>query len=59
MSEDERALRAFVRRDSHLAAMDALRSHMADVAFIRWKVKGADIPLTWVCAMRHADSRST
>jgi len=31
--EDERALRAFVGRDSHLNAMDALQSYMADVAF--------------------------
>lgn len=55
--EDERALMAFVGERPHVGTMDALRPHMGDVGFFRWKVRGTEVPLTWDDAMRHADSK--
>jgi len=45
--EDERALMAFVGKVPHLDAMTVLQSHMGESAFVRWSVRGAELPLRW------------
>ena len=48
--ENEDALQAFVATEPHAAAMRALALHMDATAFIRWRVAGSDLPLTWADA---------
>jgi len=54
--EDERAMMDFVRRSPHRDAMAVLQPHMAETAFVRWSVKGADLPLRWEDALRRMPS---
>ncbi len=54
--EDERALMAFVGKVPHLDAMTVLQSHLSETAFVRWSVKGAQLPLQWGDALRRMPS---
>ena len=49
--EDERALMEFVHARPHLETMPALSPHMAETKFVRWRVKGSDVPPSWDRAM--------
>ena len=52
--ESEDALRAFVQKEPHLRIMTALAPHMDKTNFVRWKVKGSDLPLRWDDALRRS-----
>ncbi len=45
--KDEAALRAFVQHPPHVRLMAALAPHMAETKFVRWTVKGSQLPLRW------------
>jgi quinol monooxygenase YgiN len=45
--KDEKALQRFVQDPPHVRIMKALRPHMAATKFVRWSVKGSDLPLQW------------
>src|SRR5207249_7228055 len=49
--EDERALMAFVGRDSHRMTMGILQPYMAETAFTRWMIRGSEVPPSWDDAM--------
>ena len=53
-SED--ALGTFVRSAPHLRIMSALAPHMGQTKFIRWTVKGSQLPLQWDDALRRSQS---
>jgi hypothetical protein len=44
---NEEALRAFVQHPPHLGIMTALAPHMGETKFVRWTVKGSQLPLQW------------
>jgi quinol monooxygenase YgiN len=48
----EEALRTFVVKAPHLQIMKSLRPHMAGPKFVRWQVKGSQLPLPWDEALR-------
>lgn len=50
--ENEGALRAFVQHPPHVSIMAALAPHMAKTKFVRWMVKGSQLPLKWDEALR-------
>ena len=50
--DDEQALMDFVRAEPHLGTMGALRPHMAETKFVRWRVKGPRVPPSWEDALR-------
>ena len=50
--EDAAALQAFVAGPPHVAIMEALAPYMGATRFIRWNVKGSELPLTWDDALR-------
>jgi hypothetical protein len=50
--ENEAALRAFVQHPPHVRLMTALTPHMAETKFLRWMVKGSQLPLRWDDALR-------
>ena len=54
--ESENALRTFVQNQPHLRVMTALAPHMDKTNFVRWKVKGSDLPLLWDDALRRGDN---
>ena len=45
--KDEAALRAFVQHPPHVRLMAALAPHMDETKFVRWTVKGSQLPLRW------------
>jgi len=45
--EDERAGVAFASKVPHFDAVTVLQSPMGKSAFVRWSVKGAELPLRW------------
>jgi quinol monooxygenase YgiN len=45
--KDEAALSAFVQHEPHLRLMAALAPHMDKSKFVRWTVKGSQLPLRW------------
>ena len=45
--KDEEALRAFVQNSPHLRLMAAFAPHMDETKFVRWTVKGSQLPLRW------------
>jgi len=57
--EDERALMAFVGRDSHRMTMGILQPYMAETAFTRRTIRGSEVPPSWDDAMHRADATST
>jgi hypothetical protein len=50
--QNEPALRAFVQHPPHVRIMSALAPHMDKTSFVRWTVKGSDLPLRWDDALR-------
>jgi hypothetical protein len=50
--EDASALQAFVAEPPHVAIMKALAPYMGVTRFVRWNVKGSELPLTWDDALR-------
>ena len=45
--ENESALRTFINYPPHVRIMTALTPHMGDTKFVRWTVKGSELPLSW------------
>jgi hypothetical protein len=45
--KDDGALRRFVQDPPHVRIMSSLRPHMTPTKFVRWTVKGAELPLKW------------
>lgn len=54
--ESDAALHAFVHNPPHQRIMAALAPHMETTKFIRWKVKGAVLPLKWEAALAKFDA---
>jgi len=54
--EDEAALVAFALSGAHKDTMPSLHKDMGATKFIRWKVLGTDVPVTWEVALEKADS---
>jgi quinol monooxygenase YgiN len=50
--KDEAALRAFVQHPPHVHILTALAPHMEQTKFLRWNVKGSQLPLRWDDALR-------
>ena len=50
--KNEDGLRAFVQHLPHVRMMSALAPHMDETRFVRWTVKGSDLPLCWDDALR-------
>ncbi|SRR5713101_1815182 len=50
--KDEPALQAFVKDPPHLYIMTALTPHMSETKFVRWTVKGSQLPLLGDDALR-------
>ena len=48
----EAALRTFVNHPPHVRIMTALTPHMDKTDFVRWMVKGSELPLQWDDALR-------
>ena len=49
--KDEAALHAFVQHPPHVRIMTALNPHMGETKFVRWTVKGSELPLLWEDAL--------
>ena len=45
--KDDAALRTFVQYPPHVRIMTALTPHMGETKFVRWMVKGFQLPLSW------------
>lgn len=54
--ENEEALRVFVQHPPHVSIMAALAPHMDKTKFVRWAVKGSQLPLKWDEALRRFSS---
>jgi len=50
--KDDAALRTFVEHPPHVHIMTALAPHMDQTKFLRWAVKGPQLPLRWDDALR-------
>src|SRR6266567_1625196 len=50
--ENEAALKTFVRNPPHVRIMASLTPQMREPKFVRWKVKGSELPLLWDDALR-------
>jgi quinol monooxygenase YgiN len=50
--KNEAALRTFIQCPPHVRIMTALTPHMGETKFVRWMVKGAQLPLSWQGALR-------
>jgi quinol monooxygenase YgiN len=50
--QDEVALQAFVRAQPHVQTMRAMVLRMGATRFIRWTVKGSELPASWEEALR-------
>lgn len=50
--KDEAALRDFVHNQPHVRIMTALARDMEQTKFLRWTVKGSQLPLGWDDALR-------
>jgi len=50
--ESAEALRAFVQQPPHVRLMTALAPHMDRTRFVRWTVKGSQLPLRWDDVLR-------
>lgn len=51
--EDEASLQAFIYDPPHERLMTSLTPHMGQTKFVRWTVKGSELPLAWDDALRH------
>lgn len=58
--ESNEALETFVNDPPHLRIMSALAPHMEKTLFLRWAVKGSNLPLRWNDALARfgAEGRS-
>lgn len=58
--ENDAALQAFVQHPPHVRIMTALAPHMEKTEFVRWPVKGFQLPLNWQDALARlaADARN-
>lgn len=54
--EDEVALMAFVSSGVHKDTMSRFHSDMGATKFVRWKVLGTDVPVTWDVALEKTSS---
>jgi heme-degrading monooxygenase HmoA len=50
--QNEAALQAFVRAQPHSQTMRAMASRMGATLFLRWTVKGSELPASWEEALR-------
>jgi quinol monooxygenase YgiN len=50
--EDEAALQAFVHAMPHAQAPSVMAPHMGKTAFVRWRVRGSELPPSWGEALR-------
>lgn len=50
--KSEETLRAFVVKTPHVQIMKSLSPYMAGTKFVRWPVKGSQLPLQWDDALR-------
>jgi quinol monooxygenase YgiN len=57
--ENEKALWAFVQSPPHVPIMTALGPHMGKTKFVRWTLKGSQLPLQWEDALRRMVGSST
>ena len=51
--QDEDALQGFIHHPPHVRLMAALTPHMRKTRFVRWMVKGSQLPLLWDDVLRH------
>jgi quinol monooxygenase YgiN len=49
---DEAALQAFVHAVPHVNTMHAMVPHMGQTRFVRWSVRGVDLPVSWDDALK-------
>ena len=56
--QNEMALEAFVHHPPHQHIMAALAPHMDKTKFVRWTVKGSQLPLQWEDALPRTSSAS-
>ena len=54
--KNEEALRAFVQHPPHVHIMTALGLDMGETKFVRWTVRGSQLPLRWDDALRRFDA---
>jgi len=57
--KNEEALRAFVQHPPHVRIMTALAPHMDKTEFVRWTVKGSQLPLHWDDALARLADRTS
>ena len=50
--EGEAALQEFINHPPHVRLMTSLVSYMNETKFVRWTVKGSELPLLWNDALR-------
>lgn len=50
--KDENALRAFLQHPPHVRIMTTLGPYLGQTKFVRWMVKGSELPLRWDDALR-------
>ena len=50
--ENAEALQAFVQHPPHVRIMEALTPHMDKAKFVRWTLRGSQLPLQWDEALR-------
>jgi hypothetical protein len=50
--EEESSLRGFVEAQPHVRTMAVMAPHMDKTKFVRWTVKGSEIPPHWDDALR-------
>ncbi len=50
--KDEAALHAFVQHPPHVRIVTVLTPHMGETGFVRWTIKGSELPLRWDDALR-------
>ena len=50
--EDEASLQDFINDPPHVRLMTSLTPHMRQTKFVRWTVKGSELPLAWDDALR-------
>jgi quinol monooxygenase YgiN len=50
--KEEAAVHAFVQHPPHVRIMTALTPYMGKTKFVRWMVKGAQLPLSWEDGLR-------
>jgi hypothetical protein len=55
--EGEDALQEFVGQLAHRASMQALTPDMGATDFLRWRVRGSELPLTWEMARNRERER--